>query len=38
LRPRQLQLQDGPHTALECGLVFDRAWRADMDRRFFGQD
>lgn len=32
-----LQLQDGPQTALECGLVFDRAWRADMDRRFFGQ-
>ncbi len=33
----ELQLQDGQHTVIECGLVFDRAWRADMDRRFFGQ-
>lgn len=32
-----LQLEDGSRTVLECGLVFDRAWRADMDRRFFGQ-
>lgn len=33
----ELQLQDGPDTQIECGLVFDRAWRAEMDRRFFGQ-
>lgn len=33
----ELQLQDGPDTLIECGLVFDRAWRAEMDRRFFGQ-
>lgn len=33
-----LALEQEGRTQLECGLVFDRAWRADIDRRFFGQN
>lgn len=33
-----LALEQDGRTQLECGLVFDRAWRADIDRRFFGQN
>jgi type III restriction enzyme len=34
----ELTLDQDGRTQLECGLVFDRAWRADIDRRFFGQN
>ena len=33
-----LELDQDGLTQLECGLVFDRAWRADIDKRFFGQN
>lgn len=32
-----LELEQDGRTELMCGLVFDRAWRAEMDRRFFAQ-
>jgi type III restriction enzyme len=33
----ELELDRDGRTQIECGLVFDRAWRADIDKRFFGQ-
>jgi type III restriction enzyme len=34
----ELALDSEGRTQVECGLVFDRAWRADIDKRFFGQN
>jgi type III restriction enzyme len=34
----ELELELEGRTQVECGLVFDRAWRADIDKRFFGQN
>lgn len=31
----ELDLQEGAHSVLRCDLVFDQAWRAHMDGRYF---